>query len=212
MNNDVTIETWGKNKNKEGITPAIAMVDPKFPHNVGAAVRAASCFGVKQVWFTGHRVSLKPATKKKGEKTKRLPREERMKGYKEVELRQYEYFFDQFPEDVTPVAIELRDNSEMLTQFEHPEKALYVFGPEDGGLKSVHLQHCHRFVVIPTHHCVNLAAAIYLVLYDRRAKRQLAGLESMSMEDILNENRGFIETSNDEVLYDAQGNPVYAGT
>jgi hypothetical protein len=26
----------------EGIAPAVALVDPKFPHNVGAAVRAAS--------------------------------------------------------------------------------------------------------------------------------------------------------------------------
>ena len=34
------------------------LVDPKFPHNVGAAVRAASCYGVGQVWFTGDRVQL----------------------------------------------------------------------------------------------------------------------------------------------------------
>ena len=40
----------------DGITPALALVDPKFPHNVGAAVRAASCYGVRQVWFSGDRV------------------------------------------------------------------------------------------------------------------------------------------------------------
>jgi len=27
----------------DGTTPAVALVDPKFPHNVGAAVRAAIC-------------------------------------------------------------------------------------------------------------------------------------------------------------------------
>ena len=32
------------------------------------------------------------------------------------------------------------------------------------------LKHCHRFIVIPSRHCVNLAAAVYLVLYDRAAK------------------------------------------
>ncbi|HMI22995.1 MAG TPA: hypothetical protein VK594_00780 [Streptosporangiaceae bacterium] len=59
----------------DGITPAVALVDPKFPHNVGAAVRAASCYGVRQVWFSGDRVRLD------GAKRQRLPREERMRGY-----------------------------------------------------------------------------------------------------------------------------------
>jgi tRNA C32,U32 (ribose-2'-O)-methylase TrmJ len=60
--------------------------------------------------------------------------------------------------------------AEQLPDFEHPEHALYVFGPEDGGLSSVHLRHCHRFVTIPSDGCVNLAAAAYLVLYDRLVK------------------------------------------
>ena len=47
--------------------------DPKFPHNVGAAVRAASCYGVRQVWFSGDRERLD------GAKRQRLPREERMR-------------------------------------------------------------------------------------------------------------------------------------
>ena len=52
----------------DGIAPAVALVDPKFPHNVGAAVRAASCYGVRQVWFSGDRVRLD------GAKRQRLPR------------------------------------------------------------------------------------------------------------------------------------------
>ena len=40
----------------DGHAPAIVPVDPKFPHNVGAAVRAVSCYGPGQVWFTGDRV------------------------------------------------------------------------------------------------------------------------------------------------------------
>lgn len=180
----------GKNKKKEGMAPAVALVNPKYPHNVGAALRAASCFGVKQVWFTGNRVSLTP------NKDYRLPREERMKGYKDVELRQHDYFFDEYEKGlVTPVAVELRPNSESLPNFEHPENALYIFGPEDGSLRSIHLQHCHRFVVIPTRHCVNLAAAVYMVLYDRM-------LKSGKFMDLA-EARGFIEdTENDkEVVF-----------
>lgn len=169
---------YGKNV-KKGIAPAIALCNPKYPRNVGAAIRTASCFGIKQVWFTGNRVSLDPNGKD------RLPREERMRGYNEVELRQCDYFFDCF-EDVVPVAVELIDGAELLPYFEHPENALYVFGPEDGSLNQVTRRLCHRRVVIPTRHCVNLAVAISLILYDRQYKRQLAGLEEiLPMKDLL---------------------------
>lgn len=176
MNQFKELGTFGKKSKKLGKTPSIALVNPKFPHNVGAAVRAASCFGAKQVWFTGDRVKF--------DNKNRLPREERMKGYKDVEIRQYDYFYDQF-EDITPVAIELRPNSESLSSFKHPERALYVFGPEDGSLSGKHLEHCHRFVVIPTKHCVNLSAAVYLVLYDRLVKNN----PDITIYDMLNERR-----------------------
>lgn len=192
MNRDI----YGKKSKKEGETPAIALVNPKFPHNVGSAVRAASCFGVKQVWWTGNRVKIDPS--------KRLPREERMKGYKDVTLRQYDYFYDQF-EDYTPVAIELRPNSESLTTFEHPKNPLYVFGPEDGSLSGIHLEKCHRYVVIPTRHCVNLAAAVYLVLYDRMVKEN----PNITIYDVLNEKRmsfdGRNTFANDDNIHEELG-------
>lgn len=175
---------WGKRKAPVGETPAIALINPKFPHNVGAAVRAASCFGARQVWWTGERVRL--------DAKKRLPREERMKGYRDVEMVHFEHIFEQFP-DVTPVAIELRPGSESLPQFEHPKNALYVFGPEDGSIPQVVLQHCHRFVVIPTRHCVNLSAAVYLVLYDRLAKID----PYATIGDTLNENRRMFASCDD---------------
>lgn len=159
----------GKNAKPVGETPSILLVNPKYPHNVGAALRACSCFGVKQLWFTGDRVSLDP---KRGY---RLPREERMKGYKDVELIQFDYPFDQFGRGVTPVALEVRQNSEMLPEFEHPKNPLYVFGPEDGSLPKAVVRHCHRFVIIPIRHCANLAAAVYMTLYDRMLKEVWAG-------------------------------------
>jgi|SRR5581483_941146 len=177
---------WGKDKPKEGVTPAVALCNPKYDHNVGAVLRACSCFGIKQLWFSGNRVKLKDGH--------RLPREERMKGYNDVELRNFDYFFEQFDRDVTPVAVELKRNAEMLPQFVHPEKPLYVFGPEDGSIEQVLLRHCHRFVVIPTAHCVNLSAAVYLILYDRLQKRITEGLEPiLPMNEVLKEHRGFIE-------------------
>lgn len=125
-----------------------------------------------------------------------------MKGYRDVDLVHSDRFFDAFARDVVPVAVELRDGAELLPQFEHPERALYVFGPEDGGLgavqrcsgAAVQLRHCHRVVVIPTRHCVNLAAAVYLTLYDRLVKRQALGLEPvLPIGEVLAETRGFLE-------------------
>jgi len=156
----------------EGRAPALVLIDPKFPHNVGAAVRAASCYGLGQVWFTGERVQLI------GERRFRLPREERMRGYQDVELRHSDQPFDAFASTAVPVAVELRRSAEPLISFEDPEHAVYVFGPEDGSLDRAVLGLCHRFVVIPTRRCTNLAAAVYTLLYDRHAKRVTAGLEA----------------------------------
>jgi tRNA(Leu) C34 or U34 (ribose-2'-O)-methylase TrmL len=164
MNEQVKSFIMGKKAPKIGVTPSIALINPKFPHNVGAAIRIASCYGASQVWYTGNRIDLALGEKK------RLPREERMKGYQDVDLIQNDYLFDQFPRDVVPVAIEVRKNAEPLHNFVHPENALYVFGPEDGSIPQVYLRHCHRFVVIPTRHCLNLAMAVGTVLYDRTAK------------------------------------------
>lgn len=180
--------TYGKTANPVGVTPAIALINPKYGHNVGAAIRAASCYDVKQVFWTGERVRQDLAGKK------RLPREERMKGYGAVQAIEFDYFFDCFPKGTVPVAIELTPGAEQLPAFEHPENALYVFGPEDGSIPGKTLAFCHRFVAIPTHHCLNLATAVSTVLYDRRMKRQLSGLEPvLPMDEMLHENRGFLE-------------------
>lgn len=154
---------FGKKAAKQGVAPAIALINPKNKHNVAKAVRSASCFGLKQVWWTGDRVQMG------GEK--RLPREERMKGWRDVEYRHFDHFLDQFDRDVVPVCIELRPDAEPLPIFEHPEKALYIFGPEDGHVGPMWASHCQRFVVIPTRYCLNLATAVTLVLYDRQMKR-----------------------------------------
>jgi len=38
-----------------GVSPALALVSPKYPANVGMVVRLASCYGVRQVWFSANR-------------------------------------------------------------------------------------------------------------------------------------------------------------
>ena len=170
----------GKNASPVGVTPSIILENPRFAFNVGMAVRIASCYGLKQVWFTGDRVRLDIDAKK------RLPREERIKGYRDVEMINYDRPLEQFPEGTVPVAVEVRPNSERLQNFEHPEKAVYVFGPEDSSIHAGLLTYCHRFVVIPTFngYCLNLATAIATVLWDRMVKLGEVPSEEVSFGQI----------------------------
>jgi tRNA(Leu) C34 or U34 (ribose-2'-O)-methylase TrmL len=148
--------------------PAVILADPKYPHNLGQVVRAASCFDVHQVWWSGQRV-LKAL-----EGLGRIPREERMRGYADVSILHADRPLEAF-KGVVPVCVELVPGAEDLTAFEHPENAVYVFGPEDGSVDQGTRRNCHRFVRIPTRHCTNLSAAVYLVLYDRYLKHVQRG-------------------------------------
>lgn len=164
-------------------SPGVILIDPKYPHNVGGIIRACSCFGLKSLVWTGERVN--PG------KYERLPREERMKGYKRVEFRNHQRPFELFPRDSVPVCVEVFESSEPLTTFEHPEKAIYVFGPEDGRVPQVVRRLCHRFVHIPSHFCLNLSAAVNVVLAHRVMSRQLAGKQPiLPLREMLYEVRG----------------------
>ena len=74
-----------------------------------------------------------------------------------------------------PVCVEITDGAEDLRDFVHPDKALYVFGPEDGDVPKGIRHVCHRFVRIPAadpHERTpyNLAFSVGAVLYDRLYK------------------------------------------
>jgi tRNA(Leu) C34 or U34 (ribose-2'-O)-methylase TrmL len=166
---------------------AVVLIDPKFPHNVGNALRACAVFGASRLVWTGSRV----AHPDRWTGSARLPREERMKAYRNVELG----LGDEDPEHAistlsgwgyTPVAIEVRDASEPLDTFVHPPAAVYVFGPEDGTLGRGTLSVCHRFVRIPSavRTPLNLAAAVNIVLYDRHVK---LGADALASGAVLEE-------------------------
>jgi len=68
----------------------------------------------------------------------------------------------------TPVF--LVDDATSLVDFYHPPRALYLFGPESGTLTGRHLMAAQYRVFVPTRDCMNLAATVCVVLYDRLAK------------------------------------------
>ena len=171
------LEIWrsGAATGVGGVTPAapaIVLHMPKYPHNVGQVVRLASAFGIGQVWYSGDRIREALGA--------RLPREERMRRYQDVVLVNHPDPLARICEalpSAQPVAVELRPGAESLVDFVHPDSSdrppVYVFGPEDGSLPGPVLKRCHRFVVIPSYECLNLATSVAALLYDRMAKMPL---------------------------------------
>ncbi|MDO7644738.1 MAG: hypothetical protein MUQ62_08500, partial [Reinekea forsetii] len=74
---------------------------------------------------------------------------------------------------LTRVCVDLIEGATALSDFVHPERALYIFGPEDGSLSQAVIDQADAVVYIPTIGCLNLAATVNIVLYDRAAKLNL---------------------------------------
>ena len=68
------------------------------------------------------------------------------------------------------MCVELAENAVALPAFHHPENAFYVFGPEDGTISQDVIDRADAVVYVPTVGCMNLAATVNVVLYDRLAK------------------------------------------
>lgn len=137
----------------------VVLQNPKYLQNLGASIRACACWGAESLTYTGARIQRDPD---------RLPREFRMKEYRHIEVRQSERPFDLFPSFV-PICVEVGQGQPIQT-FQHPENALYVFGPEDSEVSVVFRRHCHYFIHLPSKFCLNLAACVNVVLYDRYLK------------------------------------------
>lgn len=148
----------------KGQTPAIVLIDPKYPHNIGSVVRLCSAYGVNQLWFTGKRMLNELSH------LDRIPREERLRDYQHVQIIHSNYPFLTFEKKTTVIGVEVKEGAQLLPNFNHPLDAVYVFGPEDDGLPKAVRGLCHQFVIIPTYHCLNLATAVATVLYDRMVK------------------------------------------
>lgn len=135
---------------------AIGLIAPKCNANVGGALRAAGCYGAALIAIQGQRYQKQSA--------------DTLKAWRHMPLIHVADIFDAVPYDCIPVAVELIEDARELPEFNHPERAFYVFGPEDGSLGREITERCKHTVSIPTRFCMNLAATVNVVLYDRLAK------------------------------------------
>lgn len=139
---------------------AVALNNPKSECNVGGVLRAAQVYGASLVIVGGNR----PKQYMGNLAT------DTMKAYRHMPVQRIENLRDAIPYDCVPVAIELVEGSQNLVEFKHPERAMYVFGAEDATLGNSVLSWCKHIVSVPTSGCMNLAACVNVVLYDRLAK------------------------------------------
>jgi tRNA(Leu) C34 or U34 (ribose-2'-O)-methylase TrmL len=138
---------------------AVGLDNPKCPANIGGALRAAGCYRAALVVIGGSR-----PIRLSGLVT------DTMKAYRHVPHLVAEDVMGSIPYDCVPVAVDLVEGATPLPAYEHPERAFYVFGAEDATLGKRVLSLCRDRIAVPTARCMNLAATVNVVLYDRMAK------------------------------------------
>lgn len=139
---------------------AVGLVNPKTRENVGSVLRAAGCYDVSMVVISGMRPDHYMG---------RICTDTQ-KAYRHIPTLRVADIFDTMPFDCVPVAVDLLPGAKDLVHFAHPERAFYIFGPEDGTLGKAVTDRCKWSVQVPTRYCMNLAATVNVILYDRLAK------------------------------------------
>ena len=152
------------NKNMKKSQVMIGLTNPKSPSNVGAVMRAAGCYQVDNVFYTGQRYAK---AAKFSTDTKSVS--------DHIPLAGTEFLLDALiDKEISPgikiICVDLIEGAIPLPAFEHPENAYYIFGPEDGTISQHIVDNADAVVYVPTVGCMNLAASVNVLLYDRLAK------------------------------------------
>lgn len=142
---------------------SIGLINPKSPSNVGAVMRAAGCFQANAVFYTGERY-------------KRAARfhTDTKNATQNIPLTATDDLLASAPKASKIICVELVEGATPLPDFQHPESAFYIFGSEDGSISQEIVDQADEVVYIPTIGCLNLAATVNVVLYDRLSKTDLA--------------------------------------
>jgi tRNA(Leu) C34 or U34 (ribose-2'-O)-methylase TrmL len=141
-------------------TFSIGLNNPKSPVNVGLAMRAAGCFQADSIYYTGERY----------DRAAPFNTDTQNAGLN-IPLTWVPNLPGDLADDLQVVCIELVEGAIPLPVYQHPDKALYIFGPEDGTIQQKVIDRADSVVFIPTIGSLNLAAAaVNVVLYDRLAK------------------------------------------
>ena len=135
----------------------VGLDNPLYPSNIGSALRAVGVFNAAFLAISGKRY--------------RKHSFDTRKQYRHTPFFQVENLKDIIPYDCVPVAVDLIDGAIPLQEYKHPDRAFYIFGAENATLGERITSFCRDCIYIPTNGCMNLAATVNIVLYDRLSKR-----------------------------------------
>ncbi|NQZ81795.1 MAG: RNA methyltransferase [Colwellia sp.] len=138
---------------------SIGLINPKSPTNVGAVMRAAGCYQVDGVFYTGQRYAK--AAKFNTDTKNRVT---------SIPLTGVDSLITNISSEIKVVCVDLVEGAIPLPEYQHPENALYIFGPEDGTIDQDIIDRADAVVYVPTVGCMNLAASVNVLLYDRLSK------------------------------------------
>lgn len=138
----------------------IGLCNPQNPANMGSIMRASGCFDAQAVHYTGQRF----------DKAKRFHTDTQASARKIPQIHT-EDLLASVPTGHKIICIDLIEGAQALPEFTHPDNAFYVFGPEDGSISQALIDAADHAIYIPTIGCLNLAATVNIVLYDREAKQ-----------------------------------------
>lgn len=137
----------------------IGLDNPKFKTNIGGVLRAAYIYDVSLVVVSRAKI-------------KRIATDT-PHAYRHIPCLSVDDLHNIIPFDCVPVAIEIKKGAISLHEYKHPQRAFYIFGAESETLGKRILSWCKDVVYIPGKTCMNLAACVNVVLYDRNMKIEL---------------------------------------
>lgn len=137
----------------------VALEGPKFGVNIGGVFRACGNYDAAMMVVARPRCDLRQAS-------------DTMKTIRHKPLLRVEDVFDALPFDCVPVAVDLLPTATPIMEYEHPERAFYIFGAEDQTIGHRITSRCRDVIYVPTRYCMNLAATVNVVLFDRATKRR----------------------------------------
>ncbi len=156
----------------------VGLVNPKSPSNVAVILRVAGCFGIDAIFYTGKRYDY---AKQFNEDTKNIRFQ--------IPNSSVSDLIQACPEGASKVVVELTPGAQSIVEFEHPNNAYYIFGPEDGSVPQSIIDEADSVIYIPTFKSLNLAMTANVVMYDRLAKSKFESDNNLIMISKDNNNR-----------------------
>lgn len=139
----------------------IGVTHGKTEHNLGTLWRSAYQLGANGIFTVASRFNVRVAA-------------DTYKAWRHVPLRQFDDLdglLGALPYSTQVIGVEM--GGEPLSDFNHPERAIYLLGAEDNGIGKVELSRCHQVVSLAAvrQPSFNVAVAGSIVMYDRLTKQ-----------------------------------------